>query len=159
MTRESSLFATYKDVGVRPRIRRSRAMVVEVDPKRRRLTANMLKSFGYRVHMLARGADALFILHRSPCALVLSDYEMHEIDGYQLGRHIKYQLPQTRIVLMTGLGQQAVADFLEDREIDAWLFKPFDRVKLKEILMRFDSPSSMKEKSVNAAPWKMYPGL
>jgi two-component system NtrC family response regulator len=152
MTRESSIFNAYKDAGVRPRIRRSRAMVVEVDPKRRRLTANMLKSFGYRVHMLARGADALFILHRSPCALVLSDYEMHEIDGYQLGRRIKNQLPQTRIVLMTGLGRQAVADFLEDREIDAWLFKPFGRVELKEILMRFDSSSSMEENTSHSAP-------
>lgn len=152
MTRESSIFDAYQDVGVRPRIRRSRAMVVEVDPKQRRLTANMLKSFGFRVHMLARGADALFILHRSPCALVLSDYEMHEIDGYQLGRRIKYQLPQTRIVLMTGLGQQAVAGFLGDRGIDAWLFKPFSREELKEILTQFGSPSSMEETTSYAAP-------
>jgi DNA-binding response OmpR family regulator len=110
------------------------AMVVDDDPAMLRLTAAMLVGIGYEVRTAGEGTDALFDSRNSPCDLVLTDYEMPIINGYQLGRRIKSQRPATRVVIMTGLGRAAVAGLMADNSIDGWLFKPFHLEELKAML-------------------------
>ena len=110
------------------------AMVVDDNPTTLKLIAAMLVRIGYDVHTVREGIEALYDFHDSPFDLVLTDYEMPIIDGYQMGRKIKFQRPATRVVIMTGLGRSAVGGLMADNTIDGWLFKPFDLEKLKALL-------------------------
>jgi CheY-like chemotaxis protein len=117
------------------------ALVVDDDPSSLKLSAAMLNRIGYAVRKAAEGMQALFDLSGAPCELVLTDYEMPGINGYQLGRKIKSQHPATRVVIMTGLSRHAVAGMMSDVSIDGWLFKPFDQAELKTMLERVGLPA------------------
>ena len=80
----------------------------------------MLAGIGFDVHAVREGTEALFDFQDSPFDLVLTDYELPIIDGYQMGRKIKSQRPATRVVIMTGLGRSAVAGLMVDNAIDAF---------------------------------------
>ena len=116
------------------------AMVVDDDPIVLKLVAAMLSRIGFDVHTVGEGTNALFDFQSSPCDLVLTDYEMPIVNGYQMGRIIKIQRPATRVVIMTGLCRAAVAGMMPDHAIDGWLFKPFDLEKLKALLSNVGLP-------------------
>jgi CheY-like chemotaxis protein len=118
------------------------AMVADDDPMVCRMAAAMLKRLGYRVNTFHTGVDVLFHCSRSPADFLLADYEMPEINGYQLGRTIKTRLPRTRVVVMTGLCRSEVAGIMTDTTIDAWLFKPFYSQDLEKVLMRIGLPGN-----------------
>ena len=110
------------------------ALVVDDNPGMLQRAAAMLEELGYSVHTAAEGADALFHFHCSPCEFLLTNYEMPAINGFQLGRKVKSQFPETRVVIMTGLGRAAVTGLMSDEGIDGWLFKPFCLKELNILL-------------------------
>jgi len=118
------------------------ALVVDDSPSTLKLTAAMLIKLGYAVHTAGEGAEALFHFHSSPCELVLTDYEMPAINGYQLGRKVKGQFPESRVVIMTGLGRAVVSGMMCDKSIDGWLFKPFDLEELQTLLEQVGLPGN-----------------
>lgn len=120
--------------GIKNTLNGHTALVVDDNPDMLRLAAAMLKTFGYKVSTAAEGAQALHHFHCSPSDLVLTDYEMPAINGYQLGRRIKTSNPETRVVIMTGLSSAAVTDPMRDACIDGWLFKPFVLKELAVLL-------------------------
>lgn len=117
------------------------AMVVDDDPITCQLMSNMLRRFGYNVRTACAGADAFFQFQRCPCGLVLTDYKMDVINGYQLGRRIKFQFPETQVIIMTGIKRHLVAALMTDESIDGWLFKPFNADDLRALLSRIGQPA------------------
>jgi CheY-like chemotaxis protein len=116
------------------------ALIVDDNPIVLECTAAMLKKIGYGIHMASEGAEALFHLKHSPCNLLLTDYEMPVINGYQLSQKTKSLFTGTRVVIMTGQCQAAVTEKMGDRFIDAWLFKPFRMEQLKDVLASIGLP-------------------
>jgi CheY-like chemotaxis protein len=116
------------------------ALVVDDNPGMGQLAAGMLRKLGYEVRVAGEGAEALFHFQSAPCELVLTDYEMPAINGYQLGRRIKSQSPGTRVLIMTGLGRAAVSGIINDQGIDGWLFKPFYLEELRTLLSQVGLP-------------------
>lgn len=123
------------------------ALAVDDNPVMLEMAAGMLKELGYEVSTTGEGAEALFHFHSSPCDLVLTDYEIPAINGYQLGRKIKSQYPGTRVVVTTGLCRAAMAGLMSDEGIDGWLFKPFQLEELKALLERVGLPGSAAAES------------
>ena len=124
----------HRSSGIKNTINGPTALVVDDNPDMLRLAEAMLKTFGYEVSTAAEGAQALYQFHGSPSDLVLTDYQMPAINGYQLGRRIKTSNPETRVVIMTGLSRAAVAGPMRDGHIDGWLFKPFFLKELAVLL-------------------------
>ncbi|MGD8837025.1 MAG: response regulator [Desulfobacteraceae bacterium] len=118
------------------------ALVVDDDPVMRKMVATMLRINGFTVYTADDGVQALLKLSTTPCSVVLSDYEMPFINGYQLGNKIKSKYPGTRVVIMTGLRRSAVLGMMGDSAIDGWLFKPFSLAEIKTLLWRI-VPSAM----------------
>jgi len=116
------------------------AMVVDDDQIMLRLAANLLTHFGFGVSTAGGGKKALFEFQRWPCELLLTDYEMPAINGYQLSCRIKSRFPQTRAVVMTSNRRATVAELMNDSRIDGWLFKPFSRGELRDLLSRIGMP-------------------
>ncbi|QDE82370.1 hybrid sensor histidine kinase/response regulator [Myxococcus xanthus] len=90
---------------------------------------SLLEIAGYPVVTAADGEEAWGILERTPCQLVVSDWQMPRLDGVGLARRIKShpQLHRTPIILVTSLdspedraaGLEAGADgYLVKREVE-----------------------------------------
>ena len=116
------------------------ALVVDDNPIVLKCTAEMLQELGYRIHTAGEGGEALARLRQWPCHLLLTDYEMPGINGWELAQAAKSHSMGLRTVIMTGNCQADVAHLMSDRHIDGWLFKPFRMEHLEEMLASIGLP-------------------
>ena len=68
----------------------------------REVVSRMLAESGFQVQTACSGAEALNLLAESPFGLVLTDFNMPEMDGLTLAAKIKTLSPATPVILMTG---------------------------------------------------------
>jgi DNA-binding NtrC family response regulator len=87
-----------------------RLLVVDDDSLIRRSLGEMLRREGYDVVEAASGSEALRVLPHANPALVITDFNMPQVDGLQLLREIRARKPDLPVVLVTGYGtvEQAV---------------------------------------------------
>lgn len=64
-------------------------LIVEDSPVYRRLLSRMLAQWGYRVSEAENGVVALEMLASQTFSMVISDWEMPEMDGLTLCREIR----------------------------------------------------------------------
>ena len=115
----------------------SRILIVDDDPVILKLVSKMAARLGYQPTVAEDGVDALYHLNRTHYDLVLTDYDMPLIDGYQLADQIKEKHFDTRVVIMTGSCEPDVLDMLDGSGIvDGVLLKPFSLETMKEKLER-----------------------
>lgn len=65
--------------------------VLAVDDKRTdlELLTHALKQWGYDVKRARNGREAMHVLRSSPCRIIITDWEMPEVDGLELCRRIR----------------------------------------------------------------------
>ncbi len=111
----------------------SRILIVDDDPVILKLVARMAASLGYHPTIAEDGVDALYYLNKAHYDLVITDYDMPFIDGYQLADQIKERHFGTRVIIMTGHCEKEIEDLLDGSGIvDGLLLKPFNLKSLKE---------------------------
>jgi|SRR5579884_3571477 len=106
-------------------------LVVEDEPAVRRLAVIVLRARGYQVQEAASAFEALSLIRKNPSFdLVLTDVVMPQMSGKQLHDEIKNQLPQTKVLLMSGYTDDALAHHgvLNGRIL--FLEKPFSPSRL-----------------------------
>jgi CheY-like chemotaxis protein len=110
-------------------------LIVDDDQDILNLVAKMVSRLGYHATTTADAADALLHLADTPYDLVISDYAMPRMDGYQLADQIREKHFGTKIIIMTGHRDPDLIDLLQHSGIvDGLLFKPFTLDTLKEKL-------------------------
>jgi len=115
----------------------SRILIVDDDPVILKLVSKMAARLGYYPATAEDGVDALYYLTRTHYDLVLTDYDMPFIDGYQLADQIKEKHFGTRVIVMTGSCEPDVLDMLDGSGIvDGVLVKPFNLNTMKEKIER-----------------------
>lgn len=111
----------------------TRILIVDDDPDVLKMVAHMATILGYRPTTAEDAVDALSYLSRMHHDLVLTDYKMPFIDGYQLADRIKKKRSGTKVIIMTGHCDKAFADMLEGSDVvDGLLLKPFNLQTMKE---------------------------
>jgi CheY-like chemotaxis protein len=111
----------------------SRILIVDDNPDILNLVARMATRLGYHPTVAEDGVDALYYLTKGYYDLVITDYDMPFIDGYQLADQIKEKYFGTKVIIMTGHSESDVADLLDGSGIvDGLLLKPFNLKALKE---------------------------
>ena len=115
------------------RFKDRRVMLVQSGGIELRAIAEMISVLGYHVTPIEESGKALLYFGREPCEVVVSELEMLQINGYQLAQHIRRHSPHTRILLMTACCQAEVVDYMDERVVDGWLFKPFGLEVLKNM--------------------------
>ncbi len=116
-----------------------RILVVDDDPNILNLVAKMVKRLGYHSSTAEDAMDALFNLAEAHYHLVITDYKMPFMDGYQLAVRIKSQYRGTRVIIMTGHCKEEVTNWLHGSGMaDGFLFKPFDLKTLKAKIKALD---------------------
>ena len=112
-----------------------RILLVDDDPTLRRLLQAYLETCGHAVETAENGRDALTKLGRTGYDAVVTDYNMPEVNGLEVLRHIRQHQPSLPVVVMTGeRGGSTAVQALVALGAQACLFKPFDPEDLKQAL-------------------------
>jgi two-component system cell cycle sensor histidine kinase/response regulator CckA len=114
-------------------------LVVEDEPSVRRLAVLMLRERGYQVSEANNAFEALESIRATPAFdLVLTDVIMPQMSGKDLCDQIRSQRPQTRVLLMSGYTDDALAHHGVLDESLSFLEKPFSpsrlACKVREVL-------------------------
>lgn len=110
-----------------------RILIVDDDPTVLRLISRMVSLLGHNPDSSEDGMDALFQLSQRNYDVVLTDYGMPFLNGYQLADQVKKRHPRTKIILMTGHGEEEAKRLMETSDVvDGLLLKPFRPAILKK---------------------------
>jgi DNA-binding NarL/FixJ family response regulator len=71
----------------------------------------------------ADGAEGLAIALRERADIVITDLVMPQLNGVELTRHIRQELPQTKIILMSSFTEDAYRHMASDSGADAFVHK------------------------------------
>ncbi|MEW9921880.1 response regulator [Marimonas sp. MJW-29] len=114
-----------------------RIMVVDDMSTSRGLITQALDAFGVRnVATAENGRQALQALATKPAHLVISDYNMPEMDGLQLLHYLR-ATPKTQkvgFVLITGRAEQQIIDHGKKLGMNNYLKKPFQPDDLRNCI-------------------------
>jgi CheY-like chemotaxis protein len=117
-------------------------LVVDDEPHRSSLVADLLGAHGYRVVTAENGRAALDRLSRASFDIILSDFRMPEMDGPGLYRELERQHPHLvpRLVFMTGNAfTDDTADFFAATGAPC-LRKPFEREDVQRVFEQVLTP-------------------
>ena len=110
-------------------------MIVEDDPNILTLVAKMASRLGYLSTEAVDALDALFHLNQTHHDLVISDYDMPFMNGFQLADQIKRRHPMTKVIIMSGQCEAVIKDQMKGSAIvDGLLFKPFNLDTMKRTI-------------------------
>jgi len=118
-------------------------LIVEDDQSVRKLAVTILQQRGYQVQESSNAFDALALIRRGPgFHLVLTDVIMPQMSGKQLCDEIRSQRPQTKVLLMSGYTDDALAHHGVLEEGLSFLEKPFSPSGLaRKVRTVLDSPT------------------
>lgn len=114
-------------------------LLVEDNPVNQTVIEAMLRSLGYRVDLVADGAQAVLHVEQRPYAAVLMDCRLPIMDGYEATRRIRQldahgQLP---IIALTANALQGDRDACLACGMNDYLAKPFKRADLQRVMQRW----------------------
>jgi two-component system response regulator AtoC len=95
------------------------ALVIDDEPLVRGFVATVLRQRGWQVAESASAEEAFAMLNDAPWSVVFCDVMLGGADGYAVLRRFKEELPETKVVLMTGNASAAGA-------LDATAFGAYD---------------------------------
>ena len=114
-----------------------RIMVVDDMSTSRGLITQALDGFGIvHVSTATDGANALQALKTAPVHLVISDYNMPNMDGLKFLHHLR-STPQTKgigFILITGRAEQQIIDYGRKLGMNNYLKKPFEPIDLRKCI-------------------------
>lgn len=107
-------------------------LLADDDPWNRRFLTRALTRLGHEVAVAADGEELLRMARAGVPDLVLSDINMPHCDGITACFLLRGELPQVRVILMTGDSELAAA--AAGGGSPAVLLKPFSLERLEELL-------------------------
>jgi diguanylate cyclase (GGDEF)-like protein len=77
-----------------------RVLVVDDDPMVRKHLAEVLHASQYLVEVAATGEEALRIMDTTQCNVVLTDWQMPDMDGLALCRHVRRKMQESYVYVL-----------------------------------------------------------
>jgi DNA-binding NtrC family response regulator len=102
-----------------------KALVVDDEAQVREFVSTVLRNEGWSVAQSASAEEAIEMLNDAPWSVVFCDVMLGGADGYSVLRRFKEELPDTKVVLMTGHGSAAGAMDATAFGAYDYLLKPF----------------------------------
>src|SRR5436189_5551842 len=114
----------------------ARILVVDDEQATREVFAELLQHWGYEVDQTADGHEALKLAAERHPDVIVSDLVMPKLDGLQLVRALREELPDTPVVIITGRGTiDAAVEAIREGVFD-FVEKPLDPARLRVIVQR-----------------------
>ncbi len=122
-------------------------LVVDDDALIRQSLSEVLRLEGYDVDEASSGGDALRALGESEPDLVITDFNMPEVDGMQLLREIRARRPGLPVILITGYG--TVEQAVEAMKAGAYDYvsKPIIDDEMKMVIRRAVNEQDLREEN------------
>ncbi len=100
------------------------------------LIAEYLKGDGHHAVTAVESSEALALFEREGFDLVITDHSMPGMNGAQLAKAMKDRVPETRVILLTGFGDEMMGRGERPSEIDLVLGKPVSAADLRQAVFR-----------------------
>ena len=112
-----------------------KVLVVDDQFSVRQMTRLCLEKIGVRlIHEAENGQDALFKAIAQPLDLIISDFNMPEMDGLGLLRAVRghQAIRKLPFILITGRGDRELVVKAAQAGVNNYVVKPFSEIVLKE---------------------------
>lgn len=117
-------------------------LVVDDEPRLRRVIAHLLEGDGFRVREAGTGVEALRAMEVDPAILVISDLRMPEMDGVTLLPHLLKRWPDTAVVMVSAVADvETAVRCLKLGALD-YVSKPFN---LEEVRARVEQAMQRRQ--------------
>ena len=101
-------------------------LFVDDDAGSRQAFAKIIRLHGHEVMEAANATEALKILDSFHLELVITDFVMPDVSGFQLTAHIRQKWPDMPIVLMSGFLSPEIAEIISGWSGAEFIPKPID---------------------------------
>ena len=114
--------------------RQKNILLVDDDPKNIQIIQDLLEFEGYRVYSAVNGREAIDQIESTPVDLVITDYEMPIMDGFELLKYINRGYPDLPVIILTGQYREDMDKAIASLKEGAYdyLTKPADLTKLRK---------------------------
>lgn len=109
-------------------------IIVDDDEQIRATMKTILEDNGYVVDLAATGNEAIKMTQETVYNVALLDIRLPDIEGVELLKRIKDNVPKTRKIMVTGYPTLQNAISALNKNADAYLVKPFDVEKLLNLI-------------------------
>jgi DNA-binding response OmpR family regulator len=130
-------------------VRDSSVLVVDDDRTVSDVVRRYLEQAGHRVRLAENGAAALAAIAAEKPGLVVLDLMMPGIDGLEVCRRVRHDVPDLPIIMLTALGEEADRVLGLEVGADDYVTKPFSPrelvLRVRSILRRTSTPEPEPE--------------
>jgi DNA-binding NtrC family response regulator len=119
-----------------PTIEKERILVVDDVPDTLELIQRNLVAAGYQVFLAPGAQEAIRILDSTPIDLVITDLKMPQVSGLDLTRHVRENLKDTEVMMITGYPSIQGAVTAVKLGVQDYLTKPFTDEELLSAVQR-----------------------
>ena len=81
---------------------KARILIVDDEPELRTLLGHVLENAGYEITEASDGDEAINLLKKQKHEIALLDIQMPKLNGIQVLKFIKQNLPHTKAIMLTG---------------------------------------------------------
>jgi hypothetical protein len=99
----------------------------------------VIQSLGFGVIAAVNGEEALLKAREHHPELIITDALMPRLDGREMSRIIKNELPGTKVVVITSVYKDPRYKYeaMRDFGVDDYLKKPVNAAELREVILRY----------------------
>lgn len=109
-------------------------LVVDDNDLVRGMLESMLGHWGYSCVTATDGLDAIATLARQPVALVLTDYQMPNLNGLELLARLKEYAPSLPVIILSSDDAPEQVEEARRGGAFAWVVKPVDSARLRQLV-------------------------
>lgn len=119
-------------------LKRPLVLFADDDPTGRAIATRVIQSLGYGVVVAENGEDALSMAREYKPELIITDALMPRLDGREMSRIVKNELPHTKLVVITSVYKDARYKYeaLKQFGVDEYLPKPISPAALPEVVTK-----------------------
>ncbi len=125
-------------------VKRPLVLFADDDATGRAIATRVISSMGFGVIVASNGEEALGLAREHRPELIITDALMPRLDGREMARIIKSEIPATKIVVITSVYKDAryKTEAIREFQVDDYLPKPIDPKSLRELVTRFLTSAS-----------------
>ena len=116
-----------------------RVLIADDNGFNRRLLERMVAAHDIAADLALDGNEALAAIEATDYDLVLMDVCMPELDGLEVTRRVRAQLPRERQPRIVALTADEYHESYREAGMDGYLAKPLDRAELAKLLSDLES--------------------
>ncbi len=118
-----------------------RILVVDDEPQIMQLCVKVLSRAGHEAEGVTHGEEALGRLASAAVDLLVVDYKMPGLNGFEVIRRARSLCPDLRVVMITGHGTREVVGEALEGGLNGVLVKPFTPDELIQTIAAASSPT------------------